>query len=453
MKNIKLMIIAVAILFGACKNTINNKTTPSVNNTGTIVDLASGTSDSFENMQEKAENLSKGLNNLFTKKELELAQAQLLKMNLSIEQTNQILPLLADVAAKAHKPLADITEAVGKGISEGRMSGQLTDLGIKFGNTGDMANRFNSAVNGMQKYAGAASESLDELSNRAKMNANNIEESQEKIGGAVAGAWETTKAFFSNGVVDMFDVEKWKDAFSGSEGLKEKVKDEALKAAKEKEQERINELVKYESEAIAEATGIGGETKGFGYLTKLNDEELNVRKENAENNLKSEILAQDKLIGVKKQYGQLDLNREVHEIEKVLDARKKANEDLLALYKAYAASLEAIKKQDVDDAMKFQIDAINDEWEKKIAEEDENFRKELKIVDERKKKLEEIAKKGNSSQRKEANAELEKIYKVEELSLEKHNNNLENIDKDYDKKKKEEDEKGKQEAMKRERRW
>ncbi len=382
----------------------------------TVKNLAGGSSEALDGIKENVEDLSKSLKNLFTHKELEIASSALLKMNLTIDQTNKILPLLADVAAKANKPLQEIVVAVGKGISEGRMSQELTQLGIKFGNTGDMANRFNSAINGMQKYAGAASGALNELSNRSKITANNLEEDQEKVGSAIAGMWQATKEFFSPGLAGLVDKKQWKDAFIGSEALKKQLKDEQLQKDKRDEQKRINELAEFEQKEIEEATGKGGETKGFDYLKKLTEKELNVRKENAENNLKSEILEQDKLIGVKKQYGQLDLNREVHEIDKVLEDRKKANENLLKLYEKYYSDLENIRKKDADDLDKFNIELIKDETKKKLAQQDSAFRKEQEEFKLREDKLTEIIKKGKEDQRIKAKIELEALFKDEMLS-------------------------------------
>ena len=387
----------------------------------TVQNLAKGTTESVAELSEQAENLSKNLGNLFTKKEIEMAQSSLLKMNLTLEQTTELMPILADVSAKAHKPLQEIAMAVGKGISEGRMSRDLTDLGIKFSNVGDMSDRFNSSLNGMKKYEGAAASSLDELSSKAKRTANDVEESSEKIGSALAPVWEETKRFFMVGISNLFDAESWKEPFMNQEERKKILRDKAAKKEYDSEKERISKLQKLEYEEIY--GGGSGDTKGFGYLKKLNDQELSVRKENAESNLKEEILSQDKIIGVKKQYGELDLQREAKEIDKELERRKQRSAEIIKIEE----SLMSIIKQIRDVEAKADIDLTTDEYDKKIAIENEAYRKNIEMVTAQREKLKELIKTGNEEQRIVSEHELQKTYNEEYQLLQVHEKNLSDL--------------------------
>src|ERR1035437_97 len=108
----------------------------------TIINLAGGTEKDFERMKISAERLSVQMKNLFTVKDIEKGQKSLLQMNLTLEQTNKLMPTIAAIAAKNHKSIDEMSETIGKAISEGR-TGALTLYGIKFKDLGNIADNTN----------------------------------------------------------------------------------------------------------------------------------------------------------------------------------------------------------------------------------------------------------------------------------------------------------------------
>lgn len=429
-----------------------------------VENLAKGSGKDFTELSEQSEKLSKSLNNLFSPKQIQLADSALLRMKFTTEQVQQIMPRLLDISAKTHKSLQEVSETFGKAISEGR-TGALTQFGAKFKDTGDIVGNFNKVMEKTAGYIGGASEAMGDLASQEQEAKNKSEALEESIGSKLAPIWLTLKnrvleatdallhfnlADFSTLVSTGYtkaeimatafydkikklsnekltaDLKAMQVKVLMSEGSDRQLYEDAAKHLQDEFDLRIKskeKVVEVEKQKVVD-------------LKKLSDKELEQRLDYAKE--------ESDIIGT---YTTTGFAKEAARIEKEIEARKKGFEELKKLQEQYQKDLDAIKKKDADDNAKFTIDAIKDETDKKLATQDEAFRKEQVEFDEREKKLTEITVKGTKAQKEAAKKELQLLYADELLAEQDNDDKKLKIQQDADKKSAEEQQKAWKEKL------
>lgn len=429
-----------------------------------VSNLAKGSGEDFEKLTKQSETLSKSLNTLFSPKEIQKSQTALLQMKLTTEQVATLMPRLLDISAKTHKSLESVSEIFGKAISEGR-TGALTQFGSKFKDTGDIIGNFNKVIEKTAGFANGAASSLEDLANKEQEAKNKAELLEEELGSKLAPVWVNLKnrVLEATSALLKFNLADFANLISFGTTKDEIMQKNFYDKVKQMRVEDLASLFKYyegkiitseagdkklfedaakavEAELALRLSGnkkeVEGETMKVVDLSKLSDKQLEQRLDFAKE--------EDVIIG---KYTTTGFAKEAARIEKEINARKKANEDLLKLEEQYQKDLEAIKKKDADDKAKFTIDAIKDETDKKLAAQDDAFRKEQVEFDEREKKLTEISVKGTKAQKQAALKELQELYKDELLAAQANDKLKEKIQEDADKKAAEEQQKAWKEKL------
>lgn len=429
-----------------------------------VSNLAKGSGEDFEKLTKQSETLSKSLNTLFSPKEIQKSQTALLQMKLTTEQVATLMPRLLDISAKTHKSLESVSEIFGKAISEGR-TGALTQFGSKFKDTGDIIGNFNKVIEKTAGFANGAASSLEDLANKEQEAKNKAELLEEELGSKLAPVWVNLKnrVLEATSALLKFNLADFANLISFGTTKDEIMQKNFYDKVKQMRVEDLASLFKYyegkiitseagdkklfedaakavEAELALRLSGnkkeVEGETMKVVDLSKLSDKQLEQRLDFAKE--------EDVIIG---KYTTTGFAKEAARIEKEINARKKANEDLLKLEEQYQKDLEAIKKKDADDKAKFTIDAIQDETDKKLAAQDDAFRREQVEFDEREKKLTEISVKGTKAQKQAALKELQELYKDELLAAQANDKLKEKIQQDADKKAAEEQQKAWKEKL------
>lgn len=159
------------------------------------VTKANGESElSFKSLQNSSESLSKSLNNLFTKDQINAAKTQLANFGLSAEKIDQLIPRITDLAAATGKDLNEVTQKSILAL-DGQTRG-LRELGINFKDTGDKEKNFNLLLQDTKKFAGAAAEGLDDDAAKAQEFQNNIEDLKSSIGKFIVNEGHDLSQFF-----------------------------------------------------------------------------------------------------------------------------------------------------------------------------------------------------------------------------------------------------------------
>lgn len=182
-----------------------------------VTNLANGTTEDFNKLTEQSEKLSKSLNTLFSPKEIQQAQSKLLTMKLTVQQTEELMPRMADIAARKGWTLDRVAEVMGRAISEGTAK-PLTELGLKFKDTGNIIGNFNKVMESSAKFIGGAADAMNDYANQEKEAANKAELLQEAVGAKLAPAWIAIK----NGILGAIESEldffgTMKDALMGKD--------------------------------------------------------------------------------------------------------------------------------------------------------------------------------------------------------------------------------------------
>lgn len=405
-----------------------------------IKSLAGGTDKDFKEMTEQSEKLAKSLNFLFTPKQFQEAQAQLLRMKFSTEQASIILPRIADIAAKTGKSLSEVSEAVGRAVSEGNTKG-LTTFGLKFKDTGTMVGNFNKLMEKSKGFIGGAADALGDLANREQEAANKSELLKEKIGEKLAPIWvklknavlqagESITDFYTSllkgDTTDLFQkyinaltlglvhLETSVEATEKRMAEFRKMNTQQLIAAEakllERRQHGSQEEIINAAKVLQELSTVLDEKKAKHEstnesikanevdLTKMTLGELEKRLEYAKD--------EDRIIG---DFTTSGFQKEEQRVQKEIDRRKKANDELKKLWEKYYNDLESIRKKDAEDANRAEISLLQDEYAKKLKVQQNNFDKEMVDLDDRQKKLLEIQKKGNAEEKELATKELKTL--------------------------------------------
>lgn len=153
-----------------------------------ITKINGGTQESFKQLIEQSEQLSKSLNNLFTPKQIQGAQTQLANFGLTTDQIKKLIPQILDLSRATGTDLSSATEKAILAIN-GQTKG-LRDVGISFKDTGSKTENLAKLMGDLSKFSGAATDSMNTLGGQAQSSANQIELLKEKIGSGLAPLWE-----------------------------------------------------------------------------------------------------------------------------------------------------------------------------------------------------------------------------------------------------------------------
>lgn len=159
-----------------------------------VASLAGEGEEKFNELIEQSEKLSGSLNNLYSPKQLQQAQQRLLELNLTTEQTAEVLPRILDIAARSNSSVEEVTEKLGQAL-EGNTKG-LNRMGISFKSTGNIANDVNGVLKASEKYIGGASSAMNDYANINKEAANKTEMLYEKVGSKLSPSLTNLKLKF-----------------------------------------------------------------------------------------------------------------------------------------------------------------------------------------------------------------------------------------------------------------
>lgn len=441
-----------------------------------VKNLAGEGEKAFKEMKEQSESLAKSIGLLFDDNQIQKAQTRLLQMKLNTEQVRTIMPRIADIAAKTGQSLEAVADGFGKAISEGNTKA-LAEYGAKFKDTGDIVGNFNKVMEKTEKFVGGAADAMKTLAGQEQAAANRAEELMETIGAELAPAFtklkievletaEQSVSFFTD-IRDFLqgkDINwedlgiKWANAilvpfrvatFGLLPSLKtsaEELQDYINSLREKNRQQLILELGRLEmarkTAGLEELKEIGEKNKAIqallGFTAK---EEVKIEAQKVEDLSKLSLKQleqrleyaqdEDEIIG---KFTVAGFAKEAARVQKEIDLRKRANEELKRLYEKYYSELAAIQKKDAEDAGRLRIELIEDEEKKALEAQKEAFRREQVEYEERQKKLIEISSKGNKEQKQAALKELQVLYKDMENATTVHERKMDNIQADFQKK-------------------
>jgi hypothetical protein len=163
----------------------------------------------FKELVEQSERLSKSLNNLYSPKQIQQAQAQLARAGLASKQIMEAIPRIADLSAKSGRSMEAVSEAFIAGIN-GQSRG-LKDFGAKFKDTGDKAENFNRIMEKTVGFTGGAADAMGDLASKSAEAANQQEIMSEKLGAKLAPAWEGIKAILVETLGQLVGIDSEQD--------------------------------------------------------------------------------------------------------------------------------------------------------------------------------------------------------------------------------------------------
>ena len=415
---------------------------------------------SLNKLIEQSEHLAKSLNNLFTPKQIQGVQTQLANFGLTANMIEKLTPRILDMSRATGK---DLSESVEKSILaiNGQTKG-LRDVGITFVDTGSKTQNFNKLLGDMNKFAGAAAESLDTADGRLQSMANTADIVKESIGGAIFQVGSDFLGFLGDVAKDAgMAVEKLGE-FLGIIHQSKTALDVFSEEAKSMTKDELTQSIKLSEDSLDEMVKNGEETStAYGdvvaRLTKKN--ELMFRK-SIENFPKEDL---KKL--VKDTQGEIDKVSAIHQhlpTQEELDAAATANpywvtkttadrkleilKELLAgmqtmkddaTLKASGAEKKAAKELEEelkklrelqikfeDEILKDQIDGIQDANQKKLAEEDLKYKKEQDDLKSHYEFIEKMSHSKDEKVRTQALLDLELYAKDTEASEKAHQDRM-----------------------------
>ncbi len=159
------------------------------------IERVGGASDAtFTGMVEWTEKLSNSLNNLYSAKQLEGAEAQLKIFGLTTEEIKSLIPHIFDLATATGEDLPTATKTAIMAI-EGHTRG-LRSIGAEFKDTGTQMGNYTQLMQNLTKIQGYASSQLGTVNNQQKEFDNQMEMANEKIGEHLTW-WEKLKNGFA----------------------------------------------------------------------------------------------------------------------------------------------------------------------------------------------------------------------------------------------------------------
>jgi hypothetical protein len=376
--------------------------------------------ESLEKLTQFNERFTESTNNLFSGKDVDKAESQLVKFGLTTEQVTKLLPRLGGAAAQTGVTLEEMAGKVSSAFINGPRA-LNKELGTQIAKSGDQVRQFELIYNGLADFADGVNKKLETSAGKSQASANKLEKTQEELGSKLAPLTEQAKSNFYYNINNIVNgIEK---LFGDGDKKIESGLEKQTRLLKEG-QAKAKEELQAKNEPAAET---GGKTQLQKYLDEiqsLSDKNIEIKIQAAED--ENEMIYKGILPAG---YKELE-----SALKKEQDLRKKNQDDYKNKIKQFYADLEAIRKKDADENAKLDIALIKDETEKKLAQEKDGYNKEIEALEVNEKKLLEISTKGNAEQRTQALKELDKLYHDKELALQVYNQNVLNINKEHNQK-------------------
>lgn len=418
-----------------------------------VTSVAKEGAEAYKKLVDQSNNLSKSLNNLFSNSEIVKAQTYLSTIGLNSKQILAIMPRIADISGRLHRPLDELAQTFSNAIGGGRAQ-ELKTLGINFQTTGDKVKDFNLLMQNSEQFIGGAADAMGDFASQQQIANNEIEDMKTKLGTELAPIWNKLELNFLNGIHNIIlGFNHLGDSISKAlgnkgnsilEGYKKDLQDslgdvvklqDLLNTVKNdlqygglKPNERTEFLQFYNE--VAEAFIKAANTKvevnekvsnSEHDLTKLTLNELNVRMEAAKNESKEYLSEHGKTINDMDSLNTIGFNKEVERINKEIEARKKGNQNLLELQKKFSEELKKI--QDTTEGAASDLSEATGK-DKDTSRENIAFQKKLDVVGEEITKLQEIKSKGTKEQKEQAvfaeeglNKAIEELTRAHEIKL------------------------------------
>ncbi len=272
----------------------------------------------FGRLVEQSEELSDNLNNMFTPKQIQTADAMLARIGLTADQIKKLNPVMVNMALNTGKSLEEVATSLDQAFSTGRTTSLAKNFGIFMKGTGDQIKDVNNFLQSTKSYASASAEALSLEASKAQQAAGKTEILAETVGKKLAPVFEDLKQE-ALGFTDILFSKRWYLAFSQG-GIA--VAEAMAKAEKETEklQKRLADPIPI-SEWKKEHQKISDKELD---LTKLTKKQLEERLEATKDSDMLLINEQNKTQGVIQKFNERGFEKEGQRIEKELKAREEA---------------------------------------------------------------------------------------------------------------------------------
>ncbi len=188
-----------------------------------ITKINGGTQESFKKLTEQSEKLAKSLNYLFTPKQIQDAQTQLANFGLTTSQIEKLIPKVLDLSRASGIDLTSATEKAILAIN-GQTKG-LRDVGISFKDTGSKTQNLSKLMGDLDKFTGAAADSMDTFSGKSQEASNQMEVLQERLGKQLAPIWEGFKKGALEAASSLTELTKSAFGFGDEASLRKQYED------------------------------------------------------------------------------------------------------------------------------------------------------------------------------------------------------------------------------------
>lgn len=138
-------------------------------------------SQAFNKLIEQSEKLQE--KGIFSDDAIQMAQTQLAQYGLFSQEIEDIIPLIADMAAATGMDLGSATDKVISGLNG--MTRGLKSVGIDFKDTGSIAGNYQLVLQGLTKFHGQMDSVMDTSSGKVQNFGNRWEDFKEQVGGAM----------------------------------------------------------------------------------------------------------------------------------------------------------------------------------------------------------------------------------------------------------------------------
>lgn len=359
--------------------------------------------------------------NLFSGKDVDKAEATLVKFGLTTEQVTQLMPRLAGAASQTGVTLEEMAGKVSSAFLNGPKA-LNKELGTQIAKSGDQVKQFELIYKGLGDFTEGVNKKMETSAGKAQISANKLEKIQENYGKELAPKLEDAKIKVFGLINDISAFQMAKDLIYAQ--ITGKLGPAGASFVKDLDKGL---------DAVAKATDKLEEGRNHDktQLQKYLDEIAGMNDKAIEDHIKA---AEDEDDTVYKKILPAGYKELEAALKKEQDLRKKNQEEYKNKIKQFYADLEAIKKKDADENTKLDIALIKDETEKKLAQEKDAYNKEIEGLEISEKKLLEISTKGNAEQRTQALKELNKLYHDKDLALQVYNQNILNINKEHNQK-------------------
>jgi len=139
---------------------------------------------------------------IFSDDAIQSAQTQLAQYGLFANEIEDIIPLIADMAAATGMDLGQATDMVISGLNG--MTRGLKSVGIEFKDTGSMAGNYQEVLKGLNKFQGQMDSVMETSTGKLQNLGNKWEDFKEQVGGVLTGLFGDSEI---KQVTDAYDAQ------------------------------------------------------------------------------------------------------------------------------------------------------------------------------------------------------------------------------------------------------